>query len=115
MTVRLSNAQITALRTIQKGQGMHIDKIVQYNQIFFVSLLRRGLLQFNEENEYFSVSELGRNALDLFAHGDIKDFRVKGLSEPREARIHERYHNPEPSKPKRRKKKFFAPVQPKAA
>jgi len=90
MTARLSSNQYTILRAMDKPMGF--DRAVEFNQVMFYSLIRRGLIKLSLTTEQFSRTKDGDAAVDVYANGNWHDLTVTLNPPAREARVSDHLH-----------------------
>jgi hypothetical protein len=93
MTQRMSSAQFTILKTMAPRHGsdagapLPFEKAVEFNQIMFYSLVRRGFIRLSLTHETFSLTKEGLYAYTSYARGDAADYVVKDTTEARHDRV----------------------------
>jgi hypothetical protein len=107
MTQRLSSNQFTIMRAMGpkpdgRMKSMPFDRAVEFNQVLFYSLVRRGYIELNLESERFFLTEDGASAFALYAHGTIEGMWVKNNPPARQERVAARLQS-QPKSGRRRK------------
>lgn len=85
-TERLSSNQFTIMRSMA-DKHLQFDKAVAFNQVMFYSLVRRGFVALDLDNETFYLSRDGVDAYRLYSSGSTKDLVVKNDNLLRHKRV----------------------------
>lgn len=86
MTYRLSSNQFTIIRTIHARQ-IEFERAIQFNQVMFYSLVRRGLIVLDLDSESFRLTNDGDAAYERYASGKTNDMLVKNDTDERHERV----------------------------
>lgn len=86
MAENLSSYQYTILKTVNQ-KPLSLEKAVSFNQVMFYSLIRRGYIHLNLDNERFGLSSQGQSVLTRYNNGRVQDMVVRNQTPRRHERV----------------------------
>jgi hypothetical protein len=100
-TSRMSSNQYTIMKAL--ASPLSLEKAIGFNQLIFMSLVKRGWIELNLNNETFHRSEDGSTAFSRYTNGSLSELQVAHDPPARHERVTYRLSGQEERKPTKRK------------